>query len=341
MNSLRFANGRIWPILLLILLLLAACSTPAETAEETTETVVANEAVEPMAADEETTITSESRVVIDAAGNEVELPTNPQRVVALSERDMDAAFALGAPVVGVVDGRGAMAPPAYLQPNLGAAVSVGAFSAPSPEGILNLNPDLILIGGIFPALEELLPDLQQIAPVYISFNLGDDWKTAFLGTANALNQTAAAEAWLAEYDDYAAEIAASVPAGSTVSIVRFNPDGPVIMAPASFASTVLAEAGFTRPEAHIVIEGQGHGDTISQEALQTIDADYLFIGALNEEGTAVLETAVANPLFTALNAFQNDAVAVVDGAVWTTLGGPLAADSILDEVAGLLNSAGN
>lgn len=281
----------------------------------------------------EDTAEGETRTVTDAAGNELEILAHPQRVVALSERDMDAAFALGAPVVGVVDGRGAMAPPAYLQPYLGKAVSVGAFSAPSPEAILALDPDLILIGGLFPTLEEILPDLRQIAPVYISFNSGDDWKKAFLGTADALNKTAEAEAWLANYEANAAAIAAQVTPGTTVSIVRFNPDGPVIMAPGSFASSVITEAGLTRPEGHMDIEGQGHSDPISQEALTLIDADYLFVGSLNPEGNAVLEAALNDPLYAALNVFQNEAVAVVDGAVWTTLGGPLAAQIILDQVA--------
>ncbi|RIK19316.1 MAG: hypothetical protein DCC51_09085 [Anaerolineae bacterium] len=210
--------------------------------------------------------------MVDSTGAEVEVPLNPQRVVALSERDMDAAFALGVPLVGVVNGRGAQTPPAYLQSYLGDAVSVGAFSEPSPEAILNLNPDLILIGGMFPELEAMLPSFREIAPVFVTFNSGDDWRLAFQNAAYGLNRTAEAEAWLADYDARAADLAGKLPAGDEVTIVRFNPDGPVIMAPASFASTIVTSLGLTRPEGQMSIEGQGHGDTVSLEAISAIDA---------------------------------------------------------------------
>lgn len=338
MNRIHTARGRALPGLLLLVALLAACASGGATETEVvapTEAPATAAPVEaaPTEAVAEAPATGETRPVTDAAGNELEIPAAPQRVVVLSERDMDAAFALGFPVVGVVNGRGAETPPAYLQPYLGQAVSVGAFSEPSPEAILNLDPDLILIGGLFPALEEMLPAFQEIAPVYVTFNSGDDWRVAFLGAADALNKTAEAEVWLAQYDAAAAELTAQLPAGSEISIVRFNPDGPVVMAPGSFASTITSSLGLARPESHLGIEGAGHGDTISLEALPTIDADHLFAGALNPEGTAVLEAALADPLYSALSAVQNDAVSVVDGAVWTSLGGPLAAQVVLNDVA--------
>lgn len=339
MNETRFLSGRaLSGLILIVLLIVAVACSPApaaETTQPTAESAVEAPAVEEPAVEEPAAETgaAETRTVTDAAGNQLEIPAAPQRVVVLSERDMDAAFALGFPVVGVVNGRGAQTPPAYLQPYLGDAVSVGAFSAPAPEAILNLNPDLILIGGLFPALEELLPAFNEIAPVYVTFNSTDDWRASFLGTAAALNKTAEAEAWLADYDARAAELAAALPAGAEVSIVRFNPDGPVIMAPGSFASSITSSLGLARPEGHLGIEGAGHGDTISTEAIQTIDADHIFMGALNADGTAMLEAAQADPLYAALTAFQNDAVSVVDGAVWTSLGGPLAAQAVLDDVA--------
>lgn len=276
---------------------------------------------------------ADTLTVVDAAGNEVTIPANAQRVVALGERDMDAAFALGVPLVGVVNGRGAQTPPAYLQSYLGDAVSVGAFSAPSPEAVLNLNPDLIIIGGVSAAVEELLPSFRQIAPVYITYMPGDDWQTSFMGAAAGLNRTAEAEAWLADYNAHLAEVAAKLPEGAQISIVRFNPDGPVIMSPISFASVIAGEMGLTRPEAQMNIEGPGHGDTVSLEAIGTIDADHIFVGALNPEGRAILDEALANPLYGALKAVQNNAVSVVDGAVWTSLGGPLAAQTVVNDIA--------
>lgn len=98
----------------------------------------------------------ESRIYVNADGSEVEIPSNLQRVVALSERTMDSALALGASVVGLVNGRGAQQPPAYLQPYMGEAVSVGSFAEPSLEAILKLEPDLIIIDAVPSTVEEQL-----------------------------------------------------------------------------------------------------------------------------------------------------------------------------------------
>ena len=338
--SVRWAK---WFCLLTFVFLFVACSGPSETAPETSETGITAERVDeatdtPEAitepeAEPETEALTDTRIIIDATGKEVEVPVQPQRVVALSERDMDAALALGANVVGVVNGRGSASPPVYLQPLIGEEVAVvGPFFAPNAEAILELEPDLILIGGLFPDLEALVPSFAEIAPVVITFNSGDDWRTSFLGVADALNQMSEAEAWLTAFDEHAKAVAAEIPEGNEVSIVRFNPDGPVIMSPMSFASLIAKEAGMSRPEAHMEIEGPGHSNTISEEVLQTIDADYMFVGALNPDGLEVLETALDKPIYSALNVVKNEAYAVVDGAVWTSLGGPLAAQTVLADI---------
>ncbi|NOK64362.1 MAG: hypothetical protein GFH27_549431n50 [Chloroflexi bacterium AL-W] len=92
------------------------------------------------------------------------VPANPQRVVVLSEQDLDAALALDASVVGTVNGRGQPPPPLYLGDRVEGITSVGSFTEPSLETVAELDPDLILIGGIFPAIEELLPQLAALAP---------------------------------------------------------------------------------------------------------------------------------------------------------------------------------
>lgn len=39
-----------------------------------------------------------------------------------------------------------------------------------------------------------------------------------------------------------------------------------------------------------------------------------------------------NPLFQSLQVVQNDRVVVIDGSLWTSVGGPLTAMTVLDDV---------
>ncbi len=119
----------------------------------------------------------------------------------------------------------------------------------------------------------------------------------------------------------------------TGSIVRWIPQGPVVVNPGTFADTILTDLGMQRP-AHQQSLGGSHGahsDPISLEALEQIDADWIFIGTLNPEGATALQAARENPLFQQLSAVQNDHVIEVDGTVWTSVGGPLAALQVLDD----------
>jgi iron complex transport system substrate-binding protein len=249
-------------------------------------------------------------------------------------------LALGLKPVGSVNGRGQTALPAYLGSRVQGIASVGSLAEPSLEQIVALQPDLILVGGIFPQLEALLPQLREIAPVVVTYGLEADWKTAFLGTANALNQTAAAEAFLADYDSRAQSLIASlgIVDGTEASITRWMPDGPVVMALDSFSSRIVSDLGFVRP-AHQQIEGYSHSEPISLEQLDLVDGEWLFIGTLNPDADAALAAAQENPLFQQLSAVQTGHVAVVDGTIWTSRGGPLAAHLVLDDIEAALQSA--
>lgn len=153
---------------LLITLVLSACQPSTTPTADVTETAVP--AIEAVVESTEVPV-AETIVITDVQGRELEVPANPQRIVALSEQDMDAAIALGMPLVGVVNGRGSANPPVYLQDKLGEAISVGSFAEPSLEMILELKPDLILIGGVFPGIAGLIEPLSKIAPTVVTYTL--------------------------------------------------------------------------------------------------------------------------------------------------------------------------
>jgi len=347
MNSLKFANGRIWPIYLLILLLLAACSAPADITDEvaetdvtTTETVAGESAEEPM----EEAAEPETRTITDALDREVTIPVNPQRIVTLSEIDTDSLLALGIVPVGAPNGRGQLTLPTYLQPLLGdQTTAIGGIGEPNLETILTLEPDLIVYSDPYGPLAERIPELEQIAPVVVPYvDTGDwHWKAVFMAVADTLGKTAEAETWMQAYDARTAELGAQLPDDVVeVSIVRWMADGPRILLSNAFSSQVLSDVGFARPQYQLDLAGTHpvHTDVISMEQVELIDADLVFAGGLNPEGDVAMETALADPLVETLTAVQSNRLFLVDGLAWSSTGGPIAALQVLDDLENALNS---
>lgn len=281
----------------------------------------------------------ERRTITDATGEEIEVPSNPQRVVALTEQDVDALLALDAKsaTAGVTNARGQAGPPGYLADRLEDVPSVGVLYQPSLEKVAELNPDLILVGGAnTPTGEELVPlsQIREIAPTVITYNLEDDWKVAFRGAAEALNKEAEAEEFLADYNGRVRRLGEDLGpnAYAEVSIVRWDPQGPVVMSREVFASLVVKDIGLRPVSVSQQQSGEPHSPPLSLEELSRIDTDWIFLGTLNPEGDQALEGARNNPLFGRLGAVEKDQLVEVDGTLWTSRGGPLAALRVLENV---------
>lgn len=293
-------------------------------------------AVTPAAADPGAASAAATRTITDAKDRAVEIPSQPLRIVTLTEVDLDSALALGIKPVGSVNGRGQADLPAYLGDKAAGIVSVGTLAEPSLEAVVALNPDLILAGSLIEQIEALLPQLSEIAPVVATYKPTDNWQSAFQSIATILNQEIAAQTFLAGYEARTAAIKALLPADqpNEANVARWMPQGPVIMMPSIFSSLVLADVGITRPAAIAEMAGShgAHTDPLSLESLDLLESDWLFLGALNPEGASALQAALENPLFQKLNVVQNGHVVSVDGAVWTSVGGPLAALVVLDDV---------
>lgn len=274
------------------------------------------------------------RPVEDAAGVTVCVPEHPERVMALMESDLDALLALEVEPIGTTNGRGQPTPPRYLLDRLGDIAIVGTFYAPNLEMVLELAPDLILMGGFTD--ETVLAQLNAIAPTVNTFTLGETWQEHFLRVADVMNMQAEAEAFLEAYDERVLAITEALGEneGAVVTIARWNPDGPGIMLRDAFSSRVIADLGLVRPD-NLEGEGVGHTPPLSLEDLGQLDADWLFIGTLAEAGDAAdaMSEALETPLFQQLGAVRNDHLVVIDGSLWTSIGGPLAALAVLDDVA--------
>lgn len=273
------------------------------------------------------------RTVVDANGASVTVPDRPQRPLVLSELDLDALLALKLVPVGTVKGRGQDTAPRYLGANAAKVALVGNFGAPVLDRIIAQQPDLILAGGV--PDPELLAQLKRIAPTVVSYKANEDWKTAFERISRIVNRPQQHAEFMSAYQKRADQVRARLgkQAEATVSIVRWNPQGPAYMLKDSFASLVLADLKLKRPVSQQQ-PGVAHTQPLSLEALDRIDGDWLFVGTLAPAGqaTEAMNAARQSPAFRQLRAVQLQRMVTVDGSLWTSMGGPLAALAVLDDV---------
>ncbi|MFT3860224.1 ABC transporter substrate-binding protein [Micropruina sp.] len=296
---------------------------------------------------------SATRTVTDVTGAQVQVPAEPRRVVALSEPTLDAVLALGVTPIGTVSGRGQSGVPNYLADRAGSIPVLGGIGQPNFEAIGAAKPDLILVDGTSvnnnpPVLEAL----RQIAPVVYTGYAGGEWRTNFTVAAAALGLEQRGGQVLAGYAENVASTRAAL-AGlqdKTFSIVRWQGTAPALILKELPGGQALNDLGLRRPAAQDTF-GRGHSEPVSLENLQQIDADYIFFGTLggssvgnpNAGGSSgldgarqALDAAVQVPGFTSLAAYRADHIILVDGSAWTSTGGPLLMNRLIDDVRAAL-----
>ncbi|WP_411145664.1 ABC transporter substrate-binding protein [Streptomyces sp. x-80] len=280
-----------------------------------------------------------TRSVTDANGKQVTVPAAPKKVVTLSEPTLDAALTLGFKPVGATAGRGQHGVSAYLAGKAGGAEIVATVAEPDLEKLATLQPDLILVDETVGA-KRVLDKLQGIAPTVLTAKLNEDWKKAFTATADALNKKPDAEKWLGRFDSEvtATKNALKGNAGAVTSVVRWQDGAPSIVGKGKgHVGATLAALGLKRPP-NQQGESAGHSEPVSLEKLDTIDGDWLFFGTLGDKaaGQKAYEEAKKVPNFGQLKAEKKGHVVVIEGAAWNSAGGPIAAQTVLDNVKSAL-----
>lgn len=281
---------------------------------------------------------SATRTVKDFTGATVEVPTTPKRVVVVNDELTDDALALGVKPVAISKGQGQDTPPRYLGDRTKGIPVIGDVNQPDLDGVLDARPDLIVVSYVFPEgpLAGQVEKLRKIAPVFVASSPAkDEWKSTLKQVGVALNREQEAAAWQARYDAKTKAVAAKLgdAAGSDVTIARWNPDGPTFMNTGTFASTVVADLGLERPKNQLS-EGQGHGESLSLEALGELEADWIFLSSLTTVGddAKALESGVGSKAFKQLDAAKAGHVSQVDGSVWGAAGGAIASDVLIADV---------
>ena len=269
--------------------------------------------------------------VVTAYGT-VEVPAAPRRVVALGDTALDNTLALGVEPVGTLSSRGGDSVSSYLAAKVPDIALVGTVAETNLEAVAAAGPDLILAPS--GTSREEYEALTAIGPTVVpeTARLGD-WESETRTIAAALGKEAEAERLLAGVEQRAEDIASRRPSDGTETavVIRWMPAGPVILSSELMPSRLLQLTGDrTVPAAELT--GEPHSDPLSLENLGEIDADHIYLTTLNVDGKQALAAAEAQPAFARLKAVQAGNVDVVDGDVWSSATGPLAAAKVLDDI---------
>ena len=272
---------------------------------------------------------------LDTAFGPVVVNPDPQRVITLDEGALDTVLALGMQPVGSVAARGGKELPAYLQPHAKNVAIVGATREPNLEAILSQRPDLILapVGlekRVYDVLSKMAPTIVPNVPSTAPWQQRNALFVAALGKEDEMANR------LAQVEERIVSLRGRVEPGKTFSVVRWNPQGPMAMSSKLITGQILTALGMRGTELAAGLGERPHSDILSLENLGGVDADWMFIATLNEQGEATLEAARKQPAFNRLNAVRNGRAVTVDGQVWSSGTGVLAAESMLDDIERLL-----
>lgn len=268
------------------------------------------------------------------------IPQEPERVVALIDRDADTLLALGVEPVGIrsLFGFGTGVGP-WAQTALGDAQPVVWTGREiNYEGIAALDPDLIVFansGGE----EEVYNLLSQIAPTVGlpegALPWGATTEQTTLLIAEALGRQEDGEALLAELDAYLAEQAAVHPefAGKTANYLDIYPGGIASYSQNHIVNELLYAVGFSPiPAVQEMPEGTS-SVTVSSELLDQYDADVLLIYPY---GRTLEQLIAEQPTLGALDSVQSGQAFVLDDLAFSTasvLSIPYALDELLPRVS--------
>lgn len=277
---------------------------------------------------------AQTRTVEHAMGT-TEVPADVEDVVVLDTGELDAVVSLGVIPVGAVTTDVSTSLVSYLEDELAETEPVGTIGEPNLEAIAALQPDLILSNTV--RHEDLYDQLSQIAPTVFAGDVGDTWKETLRLAGDALGLREKADALIADYEERAAAVGESVtggdPASTTVSVVRFLPGQIRLYGKASFIGTVLADAGFGRPESQQV------DDTfveVSPEQISLADGDVIFTTTYGDPAETAVADVTNGELWKGLGAVQAGTVHEVPDDVWMLGIGVTAANLVLDDIEATL-----
>ncbi len=299
---------------LLSLVVLGACSNSNETTDSTADT---------------TTSAAVETTLADAAGNEVTIPADPQRVIASYLEDYLVALDV-TPVAQWTVGNDS--DQAYLQDKLADVPRIN-YDLPY-EDVLSYEPDLLLMDSNSMVEGDKYAQYSKIAPTYVVTN-GEDvtWRDRLNDIAKVLHKEDQAKQVETDYDDLVAstkETYVDKIEGKSVAVLWVVNNSAFMVAQTKSSGQLLyQELGFSVPSLVTEISETATADwsAVSLEKLAELDADYLIL-VNSDEGADFFNDQV----------WQN-LKAVKDGNLWEfgpesswLYNGPIAYTKMIEDI---------
>lgn len=281
--------------------------------------------------------TQEEIVTVTDAKGEVDIPANPKKIVDLSGNS-DILSILGYKVIGTAnsDAYDYTKFPTYLEDTLKGAEILGYSMQDTMdiEAVMNLEPDLIVISTV---QEKMYDQLSEIAPTVMIKLEALNWKDDIKTIANIFNKTEKADKWLADYEKQAKEAGDKIKKeyGEDTSYLAFLASGGqfFVFDGAGFGSVLYEDMGLTKPTG-MPEQSDISLPVVTYEGLASIEADYIFLMATDED-LAELE---GNAIWNNIPAVKEGRVVVLNASPYFNQGySPIGRELLVDEIGEMLN----
>ncbi|WP_308563753.1 Fe(3+) dicitrate ABC transporter substrate-binding protein FecB [uncultured Klebsiella sp.] len=260
------------------------------------------------------------------------LDKTPQRIVVLEFSFVDALAAVNVSPAGVADDND----PSRILPEVRARLkswqSVGTRAQPSLEAISALHPDLIIADssrhtGIYPAL-------RQIAPVLLLKSRNETYAENLQSAAiigKVVGKDTQMQQRLAQHRQTMAAFARQLPAGASVLFGTSREQQFNLHSAQTYTGSVLTALGLKVPQP---INGAPM-TAINLEQLLAINPQWLLVAHYRAE--SIVKKWQQDPLWSMLQAQQNQQVVAVDSNSWARMRGIFAAERIASDMVKIVH----
>lgn len=261
---------------------------------------------------------------------DIEVPADPQRIVALAGAQLDALCALGlqSRVVAAALPDGSDQQPSYLGTVIHVLPGVGPRGAPDVAAIAAAGPDLILGAQTPQSFGQLL----AVAPTVFTPDAPQRWEDTLRAVGAATGRTGAADELLGRFTDDAREAGRDNDAQHyQASVVQLTDTSVRIYGVANFPASVLAAVGVDRPASQRFTDSP-FVELGLDDDLSAADADLIFVSFDSPAAKDGAASFFGSDAWRALSAVRDHRVYVVNNEIWQHGGGVIAARGILDDL---------